>query len=1020
MPIGLIIMRWDDRIGLEIISKYPKNIKIDKKVLMNIYSLHEISGGETGTVSIKTDTYNIISFYSGPNIGYYFNLLLDLNESFEYYEDILSGIVRQLLYNLNFKNLDFDLSKTLELINLLPLIKFQGRLAYLLADELKYEILKILRTSGSISISELTSILIDQLDIALSIIDLDNVLNDFIKLKLIKTTFINGIPSKLIFLIKDIMFNRRPPVRILENPEAAGLPSQFVDKYIQECRSFFENYNPVGELEKDFLMTILDKDVYNILEILRNSVETSTSLRKKNLPNIGESLKKMFKVNMLCVFDDNREQYYVLKTDYFLNHFFPEYLVNIINTDFYDNIKSNTISIKHLEMLLESLNIIDIEGTSGIYITTNIFYEGIKKKSMVKFISSDLPINELIPPNDTITFLVGAGISMNPPSNIPSARQIARILIETCTPNEEAPKILKLEALRYELIIEGIQRFFDNELKIFNFFDKILQPNIIHYFLANILIQGKYVVTTNFDYLIEQALIESVEEKNLIIPIITKDDFQKYIDPESIIKSGKYPVYKIHGSKRNIITGEKTASSIITTLSDLGKGREKGQTFSIEQYKKPAMSALMKGRILVVIGYSGADDFDIGPTIREFPKLKKLIWIKHSYSDEIKVNKITKGNVIEDNLLGIDQVLANIALEAEKDNREIEIYSIEINTTTFISKYLFKNFNITPPTIDTINENKINFKDWITDIIKVENENTPYELAYFYYLQLSNYEDVLRCAKKGLEIAELNNNIRNKLIWLKNLGEIYRILYDYTNALNNFEEALQISNELDIFTEKIEILKNIAIISKSRSNYDYALKQLDEALSIAKSLNDTHSKVMIYNIKGEIYKQNENLSKANEEFNKALNIIEETGDLTQKAIILNNIGEILLLKQDIYQASENFEDAFKLADNLGNLALKPPILKNIGKICLLKEKHQIALNILFEALKIVENLDDLIQKIHIHDGIAQVYLVQQKYPESIQNFEQSFKLAKRIGDIITAKKYINTIINTIKLYEKSL
>ena len=64
---------------------------------------------------------------------------------------------------------------------------------------------------------------------------------------------------------------------------------------------------------------------------------------------------------------------------------------------------------------------------------------------------------------------------------------------------------------------------------------------------------GHFVITTNFDSLIEYALIEIGISKNSILPVITREEFQLYDDPDTLFRKDKLLVYKIHGSPSNII-----------------------------------------------------------------------------------------------------------------------------------------------------------------------------------------------------------------------------------------------------------------------------------------------------------------------------------------------------------------------------------------------------------------------------------------------------------------------------------
>ncbi|MFX1325337.1 MAG: hypothetical protein ACFE8N_10285, partial [Promethearchaeota archaeon] len=40
-PLGLLVMKWDERIGAELLAKYPEDIDVSDKTLMQIYGTHE-------------------------------------------------------------------------------------------------------------------------------------------------------------------------------------------------------------------------------------------------------------------------------------------------------------------------------------------------------------------------------------------------------------------------------------------------------------------------------------------------------------------------------------------------------------------------------------------------------------------------------------------------------------------------------------------------------------------------------------------------------------------------------------------------------------------------------------------------------------------------------------------------------------------------------------------------------------------------------------------------------------------
>ena len=87
-------------------------------------------------------------------------------------------------------------------------------------------------------------------------------------------------------------------------------------------------------------------------------------------------------------------------------------------------------------------------------------------------------IEDLFASERKYTFLVGAGASMDSPTNMPSAREIVRSLLSFCAPTEEVDNLLSLDLLRYELVVEKIQGLFDENLKFMDYFYLISSQNL--------------------------------------------------------------------------------------------------------------------------------------------------------------------------------------------------------------------------------------------------------------------------------------------------------------------------------------------------------------------------------------------------------------------------------------------------------------------------------------------------------------------------------------------------------------
>lgn len=92
------------------------------------------------------------------------------------------------------------------------------------------------------------------------------------------------------------------------------------------------------------------------------------------------------------------------------------------------------------------------------------------------FIKSSLNLNELCQDHSKYTFLVGAGISMNAPSKVPSARQIVENLLNYGALEEDKLNILDIDFLGYEIFVEIFQNNIDYNLRFLDYLEKITEP----------------------------------------------------------------------------------------------------------------------------------------------------------------------------------------------------------------------------------------------------------------------------------------------------------------------------------------------------------------------------------------------------------------------------------------------------------------------------------------------------------------------------------------------------------------
>jgi tetratricopeptide (TPR) repeat protein len=215
------------------------------------------------------------------------------------------------------------------------------------------------------------------------------------------------------------------------------------------------------------------------------------------------------------------------------------------------------------------------------------------------------------------TFFVGAGISAAPPSSLPLAAglvgsMIAPVLEPLALSRGLALSITNtLVRLRPEVITDVLLEHLGRGAVRPLLHALRGQPNAWHTFLAAALGAGCSVLTTNFDTLIEQACDASGTHHRTIVGTSATGD-----EPASAT------LFKIHGSIGDGV------SSVALAVRQVGRGLALGQTTLLRR--------LAAARPLIVLGYSGRDDFDILPALLDMQRTAPALWVVHESAAPIR------------------------------------------------------------------------------------------------------------------------------------------------------------------------------------------------------------------------------------------------------------------------------------------------------------------------------------------------------------------------------------------------
>ncbi len=476
-----------------------------------------------------------------------------------------------------------------------------------------------------------------------------------------------------------------------------------------------------------------------------------------------------------------------------------------------------------------------------------------------------------------LVFLCGAGISYDYPTNLPTVAKFVIRALEACNtsplPISAVKNVLSTGAVsyRFEVLINEIRKLNDPELRVAQVFNT-KNYNEIHDFLGQMVINGASIVTTNFDNCIENS-IKDISRISRIV--YTGNDLSNsdFATTQNIVK--------IHGS--NPFDETTDASNLVITIKELAKtnnGFERLPNWNKYIYK------LLENKTVVVIGYSGSDEFDVMPVLQN-ASVKRYIWLEYNSKDTLPIVKEYKGIPKIETLAyrheltlfsgQIKNYLTNWATEKKWGLN----YSIAESVGDTVSKYV--NDFYKSDTLKKMLSNQIllNYSQYLSvleddpsekentipDIIlqkmkafyrlgRYEELVSIYELnkrrmklsirkiqaLYFYAASLyylGNTKSAIIVSKRQLKLARQTNDDETLVHSLVNLGSIYDGNHEFDKAKILYEEAYQ-KRESTIEGE-VAALWGLADVAANNHEYNNSLEYYLKAANIYKFIGHEYS-----------------------------------------------------------------------------------------------------------------------------------------------------------------------------------
>ncbi|UTJ07426.1 TPR end-of-group domain-containing protein [Arcobacter roscoffensis] len=481
-------------------------------------------------------------------------------------------------------------------------------------------------------------------------------------------------------------------------------------------------------------------------------------------------------------------------------------------------------------------------------------------------------------------FLLGAGASVQ--SEIPSASKLAKEWIEEIKEDlkeefESWKKENKIDeknpASKYTEIFR--KRFEYNPQNGYETLQKIMenkQPSIGYTILSQILenTNHNFVITTNFDSLIEDALF---------------------------LFTSKRPLVCGHESLANFVQLNSTRPTIIKAHRDilLDPYNSPDNTCELEQPLEQALKPILANSPLIIIGYGGNDK-----SIMNFLKnstRKEIYWcLKNTENIPQNIKEVLKGNDKIVKIEGFDELMVSLQKNVYSFE-SIESLSKDDDSESLIVKNAYKKVKIYKQQLSkfmeevkesTSEEFKENAKSilpsWWDYELKAQKEKDinkkldiykEAEIAYPRSFELqenwgnmlanlakkTNDKDLFNEALKKYERASILNSKESHIYynWGVTLTDLARIDNNeklYKKALEKYKSA-SILNPKDesIFNNWGVVLIDLAKINNDKNLFSQAFEKYEKAIELG---GGKYNLACLYSVKDEIDKALDILDKS--------------------------------------------------------------------------------------------------------------------------------------------------------------
>ena len=256
------------------------------------------------------------------------------------------------------------------------------------------------------------------------------------------------------------------------------------------------------------------------------------------------------------------------------------------------------------------------------------------------------------------------------------------------------------------------------------------------------------------------------------------------------------------------------------------------------------------------------------------------------------------------------------------------------------------------------------------------------QLSQIYFKQ-QEYDTMLDCSEKVLEISTKAGDVEKEINALKNIAIYHAAKSSYKKAMQFFLDSMDKSRSINYRYHTGQCLINIATIYANLYNHEDAISRYQMVLEKYSDIISKNTRIVIYNNLGNIYYVSDRLTQATDYFEKANNLAQQRNYNEMIILSLANLSRAYIAKNKIKLAEEKAKEAETLIENQGDINGRQINLLNLGHIYYLQGDLEKAMLFTSKGIAAANRMKDETNEVQGYQLMSNIYQLQGDYKTAL-------------------------------------